>query len=77
MPTPASAAKKSFEQVLNLLKKSPPASRPRKHARLLAYVASRLGAESQSEAAAEAMLARLAAEGKIAVDEKWNVSYRL
>jgi hypothetical protein len=78
-PAPASAktatAKKSFDQVLAILKKSPAASRPRKHARLLAYVASRMGAGSGAEA--EAMLARLAAEGKIAVDEKRNVSYRL
>lgn len=78
-PAPASAktasARKSFDQVLAILKKSPAASRPRKHARLLAYVASRMGAGSGAEA--QAMLARLAAEGKIAVDEKRNVSYRL
>ncbi len=75
-PRKASTAKKSFDQVLALLKKSVPASRPRKHARLLAYVASRLGVEAEA-GAAEAMLARLVEEGKIAVDEKWNVSYRL
>lgn len=73
---PASAAKKSFAQVLSLLEKTAPASRPRKHARLLAYVASRLGANVEADAAG-AMLARLVAEGKVAVDEKWNVSYRL
>lgn len=71
-----SSSKKSFEQVLAILKKSPPASRPRKHARLLAYVASRI--DTRADAAdAEAMLARLVAEGKVAVDGKWNVSYRL
>ena len=50
-PTPApavartatAAAKKSFDQVLAILKKSPAASRPRKHARLLAYVAREWG----------------------------------
>ena len=76
LPASASTAKKSFDQVLALLKKTAPASRPRKHARLLAYVASRLGIEAES-GAAESMLARLADEGKIAVDDKWNVSYRL
>ncbi len=74
-PKAAPAAQKSFEQVLAILKKVPPATRPRKHARLLAYVASRIG--SESDAAAQAMLDRLVAEGKITVDEKWNVSYRL
>ena len=69
------SARKSFDQVLAILKKNPAASRPRKHARLLAYVASRMGPGAEAEA--EAMLDRLAAEGKIAVDEKWNVSYRL
>jgi hypothetical protein len=61
--------------VLAILKKIPAATRPRKRARLLAYLASRVGAESEADA--EAMLDRLAAEGKIAVDDLWNVSYRL
>ena len=72
---PSTAEKKTFEQVLAILKKIPAATRPRKRARLLAYLASRVGAESEADA--EAMLDRLAAEGKIAVDDQWNVSYRL
>ena len=72
---PSTAEKKTFEQVLAILKKIPAATRPRKRARLLAYLASRVGPESEADA--EAMLDRLAAEGKIAVDDLWNVSYRL
>ncbi|MEO6362822.1 MAG: PIN domain-containing protein, partial [Caldimonas sp.] len=72
-PTPRT---KSIEQVLAILKKSSAASRPRKHARLLAYVAAVLGTEVGA-GAAETMLARLAADGKIAVDDKWTVTYRL
>jgi Membrane protein involved in colicin uptake len=71
----SATAKKSFEQVLAILKKSAAASRPRKHARLLGYLASRVGAESGADA--QAMLDRLVAEGKITVDDKWNVSYHL
>ena len=80
VPVPAGGralpARKSYEQVLANLRKSPAANRPRKHARLLGFVASMIGAEADGEQA-EAMLARLVTEGKVAVDEKWTVSYRL
>lgn len=72
----ANSSNKSFDQVLAILEKSPAASRPRKQARLLGYLASRLGADADA-VKAEAMLGRLVAEGKVAVDEKWTVSYRL
>ena len=36
---------------------------------------SRIGADAGSDA--RAMLERLENEGKIAIDEKWNVQYRL
>lgn len=75
-PAPPITRTKSIEQVLAILKKSPAASRPRKHARLLAYVAAVLGTDVGT-GDAEAMLALLAADGKIAVDDKWTVTYRL
>ena len=62
--------------MLASLRKSPAASRPRKRARLLAYLASMIGGDADA-AEADAMLSRLAADGKVAVDEKWTVSYRL
>jgi hypothetical protein len=67
--------KKSFEQVLAILRKTPAATLPSKHTRLLAFVRSRIGADADIDA--RAMLERLEGEGKIAVDEKWNVHYRL
>lgn len=67
--------KKSFEQVLASLTNSPAARRPGKYPRLLAYIGSRVGAEAKT--AAQAMLDRLVAEGKVTVDSKDNVSYRL
>ena len=67
-------AGKSLEQLVDLLRKSPAANRPRKRARLLAFVASRIGNDVD---AAEAMLARLAADGRIAIDAKGTVGYRL
>lgn len=73
--TPRGAAKKSFEQVLAILRKTPAAKLPSKHARLLAFVRSRIGADADIDA--QAMLERLEDEGKIAIDEKSNVQYRL
>jgi hypothetical protein len=67
--------KKTFDQVLALLNKSPAANRPGKYARLLAYIGSRVGAEAKADA--QAMLDRLVAEGKVSVDAKGNVSYTL
>ena len=69
------ATKKSFEQVLAILRKTPTATLPSKRARLLAFVRSRIGAGADVDA--EAMIERLENEGKIAVDDKWNVQYRL
>jgi len=71
----AAEKKKSFEQVLASLTKSRAANRPGKYSRLLAYIGSRVGADAKMDA--QAMLDRLVAEGKITVDGKENVSYRL
>lgn len=68
------ATKKSFEQVLAILRKTPAATLPSKRARLLAFVRSRVGADADVDA--QAMLERLEDEGKIAIDDKWNVQYR-
>ena len=73
--TARDATKKSFEQVLTILRKTPAATLPSKHARLLAFVRSRIGTNADHDA--QAMLERLANEGKIAIDEKWNVQYQL
>jgi hypothetical protein len=73
--TARGATKKSFEQVLTILRKTPAATLPSKHARLLAFVRSRIGADADD--AAQAMLERLANEGKIAIDERGNVQYQL
>jgi hypothetical protein len=73
--TSRGATKKTFEEVLTILRKTPAATLPSKHARLLAFVRSRIGADADNEALA--MLERLEHEGKIAIDEKWNVQYRL
>ena len=67
--------KKSFEQVLAILNKSPAASRPRKYAGLLSYIGSRVGGETEGDA--QVILDRLVAEGKVTVDDKRNVSYQL
>jgi len=67
--------RKSFEQVLAILRKTPAATLPSKRARLLAFVRSRIGADADVDA--QAMLARLEDEGRIAIDDKWNVQYRL
>lgn len=76
LPTKTAAEKKkSFEQVLASLKKSPAANRPGKYSRLLAYIGSRVGADAKTDA--QSMLDRLVAEGKVTVDGKDNVSYRL
>jgi len=79
MTPPAKSArattKKSFEQVLAILRKTPAATLPSKRARLLAFVRSRIGADADVDA--QAMLERLEDEGKIAIDDKWNVQYRL
>jgi hypothetical protein len=73
--TARAATKKSFEQVLAILRKTPAATLPSKRARLLAFVRSRIGADADVDA--QAMLDRLESEGRIAVDDKWNVQYRL
>lgn len=73
--TSRAATKKSFEQVLAILRKTPAATLPSKRARLLAFVRSRIGADADVDA--QAMLERLEDEGKIAIDDKWNVQYRL
>ncbi len=73
--TARGATKKSFEQVLTILRKTPAATLPSKHARLLAFVRSHIGANADEDA--QAMLERLVNEGKIAIDEKWNVQYQL
>ncbi len=73
--TARAATKKSFEQVLAILRKTPAATLPSKRARLLAFVRSRIGADADVDA--QAMLERLEDEGKIAIDDKWNVQYRL
>jgi hypothetical protein len=72
--TAGAATKKSFEQVLAILRKTPAATLPSKRARLLAFVRSRVGADADVDA--QAMLERLEDEGKIAIDDKWNVQYR-
>jgi len=61
------ATKKSFEQVLAILRKTPAATLPSKRARLLAFVRSRVGADADVDA--QAMLERLEDEGKIAIDD--------
>jgi hypothetical protein len=61
--------------VLAILRKTSAATLPSKRARLLAFVRSRIGADADVDA--QAMLERLEAEGKIAIDDKWNVQYRL
>jgi len=73
--TSRAATKKSFDQVLAILRKTPAGTLPSKRARLLAFVRSRIGADSDVDA--QAMLERLEDEGKIAIDDKWNVQYRL
>ncbi len=78
---PANAAKvppgrKSFEQVLAMLKKRPVDRLPRKHARLLADVAQMIGVDADSREA-RAMLERLVASGKVSVDGKQTMSYAL
>lgn len=73
--TARAATKKSFDQVLAILRKTPAATLPSKRARLLAFVRSRIGADADVDA--QAMLERLEDEGKIAIDDKWNVQYRL
>ena len=73
--TARAATRKSFEQVLAILRKTPAATLPSKRARLLAFVRSRIGADAEVDA--EAMLDRLQDEGRIAIDDKWNVQYRL
>ena len=75
--TARAATKKSFDQVLTILQKTPAATLPSKRARLLAFVRSRIGTGADADADAQAMLERLEDEGKIAVDDKWNVQYRL
>jgi hypothetical protein len=69
------AGKKTFDQVLAILRKSPEVRRPAKAARLLAQLASLIGAGADASDA-EAMLARLVAEGRIVVDKN-AVVYRL
>ena len=73
--TTRAATKKSFEQVLAILRKTSAATLPSKRARLLAFVRSRIGADADVDA--QAMLDRLENEGRIAIDDKWNVQYRL
>jgi NTP pyrophosphatase (non-canonical NTP hydrolase) len=68
------AAKKSFEQVRAILKKSPVASRPGKYARLLAHIASMFGADAD-EPEARAILDRLIAHGNVSVDDTRTVTY--
>jgi hypothetical protein len=80
-PRPAAAAKgaagtKSFEQVLAMLQKRPVDRLPRKHARLLADVAQMIGVDADAREA-HAMLDRLVASGKVALDAKRTVSYAL
>jgi hypothetical protein len=73
--TAHATAKKSFEQVLAILRKTPAATLPSKRARLLAFVRSRIGSDADVDA--QAMLERLETEGKIAIDNASNMQYRL
>jgi hypothetical protein len=68
--------RKSFEQVLAMLTKRPLARLPQKHARLLADIAQMIGTEAD-DPEASAMLERLVASGRVAVDAKRTVSYAL
>ena len=83
-PTPTRAAaaprkqgaRKTFDQVLAILRKGPVSRRPAKQRSLLAQLASLIG-DGAGAADAQAMLDRLVAERHIAVDDKGTVSYRL
>ncbi|MEP7300145.1 MAG: PIN domain-containing protein [Caldimonas sp.] len=70
----AAAARKSFEQVLAILRKSPAASRPGKHARLVAHIASMIGVAAGAPEA-DAMLYRLIANGTVSVNDQGSVTY--
>jgi PIN domain-containing protein len=70
------AARKSFDQVLEILRKAPAQRRPGKQASLLAQLRSLIGGDAEA-ADAHAMLDRLVAEGKVAVDDRRNVRWQL
>lgn len=69
-PTPT---RKSLEEVLAILKRSPAASRPRKLARLLAYIASMIGVDAESAEPAT-MLNQVIASGAVSINKE-SVTY--
>jgi hypothetical protein len=75
-PSPRPAARKSFDQVLEILRKASAQRRPGKQASLLAQLRSLMGGDAEA-ADAQAMLERLIAEGMVAVDERRNVRWQL
>jgi hypothetical protein len=75
-PAPKQGARKTFDQVLAILRKGPVSRRPAKQRSLLAQLASLIGGGAGT-ADAQAMLDRLVAERHLGVDAKGTVTYRL
>jgi len=68
------SARKSLEEVVAILMKSPAASRPRKLARLVAHIASMIGVDANSPEAAT-MLNQIIASGAVSVNDKESVTF--